>query len=203
MAIIPDTIKLEAVFSQDGQATENVHYFTTTASIDTDLLQSLGRAYVAWYEAHLQGWQPSNISLMKLKITDMTADNGQGIEYQTDLPLTGDNPNSDSLPNNCTVAVKWITAFRGRSYRGRTYHIGMSTNMADGSYLAPTYANLLSLDYSNLLTLTDDANSFALAVVSLVSGGVARESGIATPVVGCTVEGTIDSQRRRLPGRGR
>lgn len=106
------------------------------------------------------------------------------------------------MPNVITVAVKWVTALRGRSYRGRTYHIGLLETHILDNMITTAAQTLLQTYYVNLwgsvAILTAE-----MVVASRIQGGVEREVGLMTPIIGFQIDRVVDTQRRRLPGRGR
>jgi hypothetical protein len=203
MAFVPfeDTIKLEGVFSWGGQICENVHYFKVDATPDVALCEELAAEYIQWWNQWMMSVVSTGAALTKVKCTIMEAENSPGIEYSTGLPSVGADA-SPSMPNNVTIAVRWVTALRGRSYRGRTYHIGLTENSVVHNGLLPAALTQLLNGYTELIGLTTSVGPAALCVASRVSNGVERTAGLMTPVDSVVIDGTIDSQRRRLPGRG-
>jgi len=105
------------------------------------------------------------------------------------------------VPNNVAVVVKWITANRGRSYRGRTYHLGIPQGSVTGSVLTTGYRTSLVQAYSNFVLL-GTTPTWTLSVASRYSNGQPRTNGVITPINALSINPTVDSQRRRLPERG-
>lgn len=196
-----NTIKLEALFLYDNQYVENVHNFIVDETPNLDTAISLAEAYKAWWNDRLKAQMPNNLSLNVIKCSIMENANDPAVEYTTGLPLVG-SIGATTLPNNCTVAVKWTTGFRGRSYQGRTYHIGIKNSDAGASRITGAFQTILLTAYSDLMTLTVDVGPARLGIASRVAGKVVRNIGVITPVENVFVDTTIDSQRRRLPGRG-
>lgn len=193
--------RLEAIFLQDGQRCENVHHFWfETIPTEANLL-GLAAAYKAFWNTNLKTAVPAAVSLVMIRVTGLTNPDDPAFEYTTGLPLQGTQGNT-KLPNNVTVVVKWTTAYRGRSFRGRTYHIGLANDQVSGSSLASGYSASFQTIYSNLLSLDADGATATLVVVSYYAGNALRTIPVATPVVSCTVNTALDSQRRRLPERG-
>lgn len=204
MGFVPfeNTIKLEPVFNWNGQTVENVHYFIVDETPSVDTATDLANAYITWYASNLMAWQPATCQLMKVKATIMETESSPGVEIVPSGTYDGNNV-SPGLPNNVTAAVRWVTALRGRSYRGRSFHIGLCESQVDDSYLTSITTNGLKEAYDELISLTVDVGPAILGVASRVHNGQERSQGVITPVINCVVENTVDSQRRRLPGRGR
>lgn len=197
-----NTIKLEAVYVYDSQYVENVHYFIVDETPNVDTAISLAAAYKDWWNTRLKAAMPNNLSLTMIKASVMENENDPAVEYTDGLPLVG-AIGATTLPNNCTIAVRWTTAFRGRSYQGRTYHIGIKNSDCGASRITGAFQTTLLTAYQDLMVLTVDVGPAVLGVASRVSHGAPRDTGVITPVSNVFIDTVIDSQRRRLPGRGR
>jgi hypothetical protein len=203
MAFVPfdNVIKLEAVFTWGGQIVENVHHYLVDETPVEATCQALSASYVAWWSAGMRAHVDSSVSLTKIVCTILETESSPGTEYATGLPLAG-TAGSPSLPNNVTVTIKWTTGFRGRSFRGRTYHIGLCESQVTGNNVTSTWLDTVNPFYGDLMTLATDVDFGVLAVASRVHNGVERVTGVATAVTNFQINTVIDSQRRRLPERG-
>lgn len=195
-------IKLQPVFSQAGQLLMNTHYFLSNDPIDLDLLVVAGAKYATWWGSNIRSQQPAAVTLQKVIVTDVSRLLGIAVDVPLSLNNSGTHV-SPSLPNNVTVAVKWGTAMRGRSYQGRTYHIGLCADSVSGSSLSTGAAGILQAAYQNLITLGEGELDFRMVITSRRPDLAQLGFGMRTQVVACSVENNIDSQRRRLIGRGR
>lgn len=204
MAFVPfnNTIKIEAVYIQDGQYVENVLHYIVDETPNVDTALSLAESWFNWWDTDLKVLQPNTVSLVKIKWTIMENDNDPGGEWTTQLPEVG-TYNSPALPNNVTVAVRLVTPFRGRSYRGRIYHVGLTEGVVTGNTVSQTYLDSLIAAYGDMVSLTTDVGPAILGVASRFHNGVERSLGVITPVVSIFVDPIVDSQRRRLPNRGK
>lgn len=204
MGFVPfnNTIKLETIYSWDGQYVENVFFYIVDETPDVATATSLCNAWAAVWDSKIRFTQPSNVILTALRGTIMEEENSPGVEVTSGLPTNGSHV-SPSLPNNVSLALRWTTALRGRSYRGRTYHVGMPEAEVTGNAIVPAYLTALLDAYNDIITLTVDVGPALLGVASRRSHGVERTQGVITPVTGLVIDQYVDSQRRRLPGRGR
>lgn len=108
----------------------------------------------------------------------------------------------ESMPGNATFCLSLRTAFVGRSRRGRFYTIGMSETQQAAGVVTATYRQAWLSAMNNLITTTA-AVQWALVVASFTTGGTPRPTAQVTPVVSViAVDDFVDSQRRRLQGRG-
>jgi hypothetical protein len=197
----PDTAEATLTFLYNGQYCINKHHFLNTAGWDEGSLNNLGTAIREWWADELQASAPSTLSLIEIEVIDLSPDSNLGITVQTGLPLVGGNA-AQQMPNNVTIAVKKGTGLVGRSYRGRTYHIGLTEANVDMNVINSSTQTLLQTAYDALKEPLGIAIPVDMCVLSETTGGVQRAEGICTPVTGINVDPVIDSQRRRLPGRG-
>lgn len=204
MPFVPfnNTIRLDVIFVQDGQRVENVHHFIVDETPDVATAASLCEAYKTWWVNNLRSSIPTNVSLVEIIGTIMENENDPVVSYTTGLPVAGTS-GGHAMPNSVTVAVKLNTAYRGRSYRGRTYYIGLVEEQIDDNKINNTFAATLKGWYEDLMALSVDVGPAVLGVASKYSHKALRQTGVITPVTSVTVDQYIDSQRRRLPGRGR
>lgn len=204
MGFVPfdDVIKLEAIFLQDNQRIENVHYYIVDETPNVATMTDLCAGWVETWDTYLRAAQSTDVSLVLLRAAIMETESSPGIEYSVDLPMSGGH-GSPALPNNVSLAVRWLTNLRGRSFRGRTYHIGLCEDQVDGNIVTETTQVALESIYGNFISISVDVGPAVKCIASRVSHGVERVTGIATPVVNVFVDPYVDSQRRRLPGRGR
>jgi len=118
-----------------------------------------------------------------------------GAEQSTPITSGGQGTAAGfSNPGNVAYAVSWRTGRPGRRFRGRTY----LTNMSEGETTGDTITSGL------LSTIATFAAEFLLSRLagSFKSAVGSRVGGFSTPLTGYVLEPTLDSQRRRLAGRG-
>lgn len=200
----PNIAQFAMRFLQAGQHVENVYHCYRSQGWDANSLNETAGTFKNWWDGDMQSLVAPNVQLLSIIGTDLTSETGVGVEYADGLPIAGTNP-GQAPPNNVTIAVKWGTGLAGRSFRGRTYHIGLQANMiqADGS-LFPGSLNDLRSAYDGLrVTLDNVVLALEFGVLSRVAAGAPRTTAILTPITGVSIEPFTDSQRRRLPGRGR
>ena len=199
---VPGVIQAELVYAWDGQVVENVLHYTVDAEVDVAAQQGLGGALVDWFDTLLQPLVPSTLILNEVRLSNLSSEFAPGASWTGGLPLPGTLAGGLSLPNNVALTMTKRTDMRGRSFRGRIYHPGLSESQVTGNAIVSgTLVSLLAA-YNAMKTLTAGSLNYQLVVVSRFQGGEPRAEGIATEVTTITSDGIIDSQRRRLPGRG-
>jgi hypothetical protein len=196
----PDTARLTMGFTQDGQTIVNVFHFYKaggyTSLID---LEQLGTDASEQWRNFILPKMSTDVTGCNVKVVDISQEFGNGTEFID--PMTGTG-SASPLPVNDTFCIKWVTGRTGRSYRGRTYHIGIGADWVTDSKLQVLKATQLVEAYNDWFEAMQGLEH-QLVIVSYHTNGVANDPAIVTPVTGATyADLNLDSQRRRLPGRG-
>lgn len=113
---------------------------------------------------------------------------------------------SGSLPADVAAAVKKTTGALGRSGRGRWYWpVGDKAWLAtDSSLTAAAQAEMVAALAAFQAAVEGGTYPCEMGIVSYYSGKVLRPSGVFYQITGWGLtDPIVDSQRRRLPGRGR
>lgn len=184
-----------------GGQMENVLNFQFTSGPDADQLSQLGADLRNWFHSTLRPQMSSDVSLQQIVLTDLTTDSGAQIVDSTDLPQAG-SAAFNVMPSNVTVAISFRTALRGRSNRGRAYWIGMVDENVVGDSINSGFQAALIAAWGELLGTPFITNGETLVIVSRCHARAWRTTAQVTPVQSILVDPTIDSQRRRLAGRG-
>lgn len=197
---VPGLMRIELHFSQLGERTMNVFWCKSNLNeTSATLEQELAGTFKNWWTTEIAGQVCGGMVLTEIVVKELRPD-GIAILYTEGLPAAGTDL-SEQLPNNCAVAVHWGTGLVGRSRHGRTFFGGFGQNSVDGN----TYieASNLQSAYDALRTTLDNITlNVEFSVVSFVANKAWRAVPLITPISGVAVENTLDSMRRRLPGRG-
>lgn len=197
---VPNVAQFNLVFSYFGQECHNVYHLLNDSPFDQTSLAVASQVFIDWFEDNMLPLHTIDCSLVKVAARGMDTDSSPAIEVTNGLPLVG-TEGAAGLPGNVTVAVKWSTALSGRSYRGRTYHIGLAEDQVTGNQIGTGTAEGMTAGYQALLTALE-GTPYQLVVVSKFHNKLPRTTGIATQIQNCFVDRNVDSQRRRLAGRG-
>jgi len=148
----------------------------------------------------------SQVALTGVVFEDVRSFPFGGMEIgQAPHPGTGSSAGS-ALPSSVSIAIKKSTAGLGRSARGRWYWpVAAGSNLAGSDTVT---AGLIAAATSALADFCTQIETTIAGsecgVVSYRSGGVQRAAGLFQPIVAWSVsDAIVDSQRRRLAGRGR
>jgi hypothetical protein len=184
-----------------GQQCENVYNFQGIGPWDSATLASCAQDVSQWWVTNLQSLTSNSLFHTGWYAVDLTTDAGAYSETTFPVPYQGSLA-EPALPGNVTVAVSFRTLLRGRSYRGRAYHLGLTPSQIAGDQLAPAALAALLPAYQLLLTLPLP-NGAAFSVVSRQHDGVVATVATVVPYATVTMDPNLDSQRRRLATRGR
>lgn len=210
MASVPvaNTAEAEVRMLLDAQHVENTLYFEYGAPPDASQLLSLGNGLISWWTTNMAPLTPASTVLSEVVCTDLTTPTGP---QATAVPLasTPGTMGTTVLPSNDSFTISFRTALRGRSYRGRNYIVGLGASQVAGNNMVLGYADAFVTAYEALFALAT-AEGCTWVVVSRYSGvdpvtkkPIPRAAGVVTPITTVLyVDLVVDSQRRRLPGRG-
>jgi hypothetical protein len=197
-----ETAVVQMIYDAPGGVAENVLHFTNDGGWTyLDLLGLVG-SLATWHSTDLSGAQSEDVALREIIATDVATEGS----YQVVAPLIP--PQSGTLatpvlPSNVTLAVKFSTGLSGRSRKGRAYHIGLGESdvirdtVGDDSLTRILAAWSLLLPGGGVL-----AETVHWVVVSYCGDGEWREAGLISAITAVNADNTVDSQRRRLLGRG-
>lgn len=197
----PGVVKAEMRYRLDLQQVENVLWFKSQTTVDLTTMAALGAALDTWWHTYCRPRQTTETELREIYLTDQASSVAPVLSVSPTVPTSG-AVSEDTLPNNCALTVSFKTAGRGRSARGRNYFLGIPETVVDSSQVQNVYASFILGAYQGLLA-DIPASGWDWVVVSHQFNKVPRSTGLAQPVTSVALTDlVIDSQRRRLPGRG-
>lgn len=194
--------KAELRGSLFGQQIENVLHFKFNSAITGTAIEALAAALDDWMVSNYIALMPAEYLYRETYVKDLTtAFSSEWTSYVN----AGDAGTLDAaMPGNVAWAVKFNTGSSGRSYRGRAYVPCTRANVDDNVVLLSFATNWVAGFAALITALASDAPDWTWVVLSRVTGGVPRPDGVGTPIttIGWS-DLNVDSQRRRLNGRGR
>lgn len=194
---VPDTAKLVMRMSQFGRIYTNTTYWKKSAGWTLgDLNELASQAYLAW-ETHVLPNQSTAVVLLAPYAYDMSAIDGAVGTYDPPSTENGGNA-SPALPGNVTATVTLRTGGRGKSSRGRIYHIGLTEGDVTNNAIILATRDTILTGYENWWTDTEFETSSDLGVVSFQLNNVVRNPGVFQLVTGLSMDEGIDTQRRRV-----
>lgn len=171
---------------------------STGAPTDTDL-QTAADDGQAWWTNTLKAKIAQDTTLSEVVATDLTA---QGAPQKRNVVGTAGSAAESSPPLNVAMCVGLRTAKRGRSYRGRVYLSGLRLSKVESinTYNAAETAALIGAFVTLAATL--DGHAFDVVVASKSHNKVVSNPAEVNEVTTFVGDYLLDSQRRRLTGRG-
>jgi len=204
MAYIPvaDTVEVELFQRLHGQKIENTLYFRLTGGMTGADIIDLWNQLLIWWTTSFKVVLSEDLSLFGAKITDLSTQTGVSMNFNAPTP----NPTGDvefaALPGNVALTVSFRTNSRGRSYRGRNYVAGLAEPSVVGNTVDTSVITGLQDAYTDLISLPT-SGGWEWVVVSRYTNNAPRVTGVATLISSASVvDPYVDSQRRRLTGRG-
>lgn len=205
MPFVPtaSVISVELIYLVNTQLVENVwNVLSGTTPVDEAALDRIKAKFETWRVASLRPRQSTQCSAQKWVLRDLTSEASFAKEYAVTANAAGSFA-QNALPQNVTASIKYSTGLAGRSYRGRTFHVGLSLGQYADNRVNTGEITSLTTCYTALLTgLAGGGTVDTLVVLSKWHDGSLRSAGVATPITGVTVDPNLDSQRRRLNTRG-
>jgi hypothetical protein len=205
---VDKTLQVETIFELDGQVVENTAYFKNTIEWDLAGVTAFIEGMKDLVVEELLPLLSSSITLVRLVGTLLDA--VDALSYTLPVsPAVAGGVAQESESNNTAYTITFLTAGRGRSNRGRNYIAGIPVTDVTGNTVAGSFRTGLLAYYSALRAYAISWEGVAMVVVSRFSGvdaegkPIPRAAGVTNAITGFTTYDLIvDSQRRRLPGRG-
>lgn len=201
---VPNTAEATVVYSgpNNNQMVNTYHFRRPVEGWDPDSLQALGEALLDWEENYARGHRSNQVRCLGVECRDLNTQDSFLVFVAKVPPIVG-QINQGVLPANVTLAVSFRTPFAGRSFRGRSYWIGLAEGDVSGDFVSPGRGDGIVNACNALKDVVAPAVGAELVVVSKVANGQPRTVGVATPVtsIGLT-DFRVDTQRRRLIGEG-
>lgn len=198
---VPDTMEVEAIFLLFGQRIENVYHVKSNTGVDAQVLSDCADAFNDWIVDSFMGVLSQDVHYLGLEVRNLDIPNGSVTTRQPGTDIHGAYT-ENSEPGGTTLCVSARTGQSGRSYRGRKYISGIPTTQRTGNTVLSSWAAACVAALNDLLTVLTAVNQ-VLVIVSRIQDHVTLSTPITTPVENFTVtDYDIDSQRRRLNGRG-
>ena len=155
-----------------------------------------------WFQGNVIPLVSDAMEIRQIEVVSIAEQNGPQATFSSGYPIPG-TINTPILPNNVALCVSLRSGLTGRSARGRWYWCGLTESQVaasavDGGVVTSIVAAMDAL-ISTIASLSSN-----VVIVSYESNGIPRPGGPVKFIVtdALAVDNTVDSQRRRLPGRG-
>jgi hypothetical protein len=195
-----DTVRVDMIYNTLGGTAENVYHVHAGSTPVDGNMDLIAASFLNWEEDVASLARASSVSLKQIIVTDLSVENGERF-VATPVPAIIGDLESPVMPNNVTLAIKTLTNRGGRSFNGRHYWIGLTEIQCQGDFIVASARQTLLEDILDLQTRLT-TNGWTLAVVSYCSEGAWRLTAEVSDVISFDADNVLDSQRRRLLGRG-
>jgi hypothetical protein len=178
-----------------GQINENVWHVYHDGVPTLEQLQGIAEIFATAYPLIIG---PLSGALTYNEITCRYIGAAEAPEYTLAFspPVAGGQTAAESSPSNVCLCVSLRTGLSGRRFRGRKYFSGIPEGMVTSNVINSDLCDELVTAINDLIAALA-TNETPLAVVSLV------QLTVTFVVTAICVDLFVDSQRRRLTGRGR
>jgi hypothetical protein len=146
---VPDVAEAHIRGTLNGQPVENTLYFWKSGGWSITPLGLLATALREWFHGGILTDLSREYQFREVYVADLTSSEGATATDSTDAGTAG-GIDSDTSSNQAAFVVKFNTALRGRSNRGRNYVCGVPENQVAGSKVNSTWANFVRNQYSSL-----------------------------------------------------
>lgn len=200
---VPNVVEVNINQRLHGQQVQNTLYGFRGATWDLTNMEILAGEIITWVGTALYTVLSTDISLASVSVRSLNVQSGLVFEAVPSVTVNGDSP-SAALPGNVALVASFRSGFAGRSRRGRNYVAGIPEPAVLGNTAQTTFADALRVAYEALIPPGGpfEAVDASWVVVSRFADGAPRAFGLVTEITTVLVEPTVDSQRRRLTGRG-
>jgi len=212
MAITQPTWKgvfVEMVYRYEGEFVENGYWLVAASGADPTPaeLDALNVEFHNWRVANLRAWQSAAMVLQFVRSTSHMALVGNAQSILTPVSNTAGVRAAQPLPGGTSVCVTLKTAKSGRRFRGRSYMTGLTADMiVSGNQVTAAAVNGFNAAYAALITQLVTNTRFRYGVRSSVNTifavGISPTTATVEPITDIYTDNLVDSQRRRLAGRG-
>jgi len=198
----PNTASVELIYQNASEYNENVFHVEKGSPFTLAQLQALRGVVNSWDNATGFNYRHTSATLVRIRTKALDTNTSPTEDYYLPTPRGGAVGGS-AVPLNVAFCVKLATGLAGRSYRGRWYlgNLG-SAQISDAGHIL----NLTVVAFPaalNTLIANLAAAGYTFVITSFYNNGAWRTTAVNTPVISAVaVDNAIDSQNRRLPGRG-
>ncbi len=204
----PETAECRLQGIMYSQQVENVFHVRISTSPTLSDLNAIVSAINDWATGTYANHMSNDLHWQQLVVTDLNVPGGIQVTHD----MTGEGGgviDARVKTNQDTFAVSFKTGLAGRSFRGRVYVLAVPSGYYNTANTldplnAAAYVTMFNTLKEDLATAT-----YPLGVLSRYNKDAVptpphkRTEGLLTDVVTVTAaDNIVDSQRRRLPGRG-
>lgn len=198
----PLTCKVVLDHTLFNQQVQNVLHFTKATNWNSIDLAALTAGVAAAWLANLAPQLPADCVLSRIRATD---ESGVTSAYSEIYPATaGTYAGTAFQAAQATLAMKFSTAKKGRSYRGRFYWPCLRDDAVGAGVVSQAAATAYIVAMQGFIGEIESLSDSPVHVVTSYQNDCAwRATAVSEPVTGYSfVDRNVDTQRRRAVGTG-
>ena len=203
---VDKTVEISVQGTYAGQLAENKFYVKGTSAITEAMVAALASLVDSWVHTTLRPLLAGAWVYTRTVARDLTTEASFESVNSTHTGEAGTGV-GEPLPGNATIAVHRDTGLSGKKAKSRIYWIGLiDGNLESPDVIHSATATLFisALDTLRANILADTTNVWTYGYVQRILDHVKLATGNFIEVFHHSVtDRNVDSQRRRLAGRGR
>lgn len=200
----PGTIGVVVEGRLSGQLYENTLYFFQNGADPTiGDCQAIATLVSQWWTGSVLPNLTDSLVMVRVTAKNLFINGGaKGVQS---MGGAAGGVATEQSPNNVSAVVTFDTGQSGKSSHGRNYIGGVPNAAIDVNTIDIGFIAQIIGAYQELLPGGgSDPTPYFWSVLSRQSGGIVAATALAVPVQNVYfTDNTVDSQRRRLPGRGK
>lgn len=198
----PAVCKVALVFARDTRTFINTfHVEQPLGEWDLSQMVVLAQDFRDWWDTFYKLGVSDHVALTQVQVRKYSPTAPLAYDLPVSPPIAGTRPGVCS-PGNVTNTISWRTGLAGRRFRGRVYNPGISEGDTSAlDELGSVVVNLLST--AALQLIGGALTTGEIGVFHAPKDVPSPHDNTITEIISVVLEDILDSQRRRLPGRGR
>ncbi len=198
---VPNTVRISLVFSHEGQTIVNTVHASKSGGPSAGDLAALASSMQGWWVTYLAPYSSQNFCLQQVNVVDLSAADAPSY-WLAVSPAECGTVAEEGWTANVAAVISFRSDFRGRNARGRMFVAGLKRSYLDSAVemTGACQTNLLIAAVNIAGALA--TSGFVQTIASRYFENAPRLAGVTYEVVSAVVDAFLDSQRRRLAGRG-
>ena len=197
----PDCAKVALVHAHITNQLVNIFHFKRSGQWGIPELESLLNAVATSWVNDVMPHLSSPTLFLRAEGRGLRGQNDVSSELVAAQPVNGGRP-GEGLPGNVCFVITHLTGLTGRTNRGRSYLGGLAKSDVINDQISSVRANALRDGLGSVRSQASQAG-WTMVVLSRAFNKQIRPQALPIEVIGFRYRDlTVDSQRRRLTGRG-
>lgn len=200
----PNCASVELIYTCYSQVIENVFHIKAANPFSDVMIVALRSCFNTWDLTYQKVYRNTNVLLSRIRTKALDSTSSPMEDYALPTPRAGDIAGA-AMPLNVTFCFKLATGLAGRSQRGRLYVPGVEAGAVSGNQVVGARVSQWLSALNQLQpSLTAASADWKWGVLSYRADKTWRSLAQFTAISSVTyTDLNVDSQRRRLTGRGR